>query len=52
MGKMGVGGRKMTLCAQMKADPRTGIKEAKKGEKTKHDYFPNKTLKEGNKKIL
>lgn len=49
---VGVGGRKMTLCAQIKADPRTGMKEAKKGKKKKHDYFPNKTQKEGNKKIL
>lgn len=31
---VGVGGRKMTLCAQIKADPRTGMKEAKKGKKT------------------
>lgn len=30
---VGVGGRKMTLCAQIKADPRTGMKEAKKGKK-------------------
>lgn len=38
---VGVGGRKMTLCAQIKADSRTGMKEAKKGKKKKHDYFPN-----------
>lgn len=30
---VGVGGRKMTLCAQIKADPRTGMKEAKKERK-------------------
>lgn len=33
---VGVGGRKMTLCAQIKADPRTGMKEAKKGKKKKN----------------
>lgn len=37
---VGVGGRKMTLCAQIKADPRTGMKEAKKGKKKKTRLLP------------
>lgn len=37
---VGVGGRKMTLCAQIKADSRTGMKEAKKGKKKKTRLLP------------
>lgn len=37
---VGVGGRKMTLCAQIKADPRTGMKEAKKGKKKNTRLLP------------